>query len=97
MPAASAYTHDCLLLFLLGGLMLQQAGTRVPILDCRASYLYLAFGEINLITIALQNLKKNLSLSGRLSRSLHFSLSSRLSNMLPFKKKKKTVLQSHNL
>ena len=61
MPAASAYTHDCLLLFLLGGLMLQQAGTRVPILDCRASYLYLAFGEINLITIALQNLKKNLS------------------------------------
>ena len=65
------------------GLMLQQAGTRVPILDCRASYLIIAclWGDQS-HHHCFTKFKKSLSLS------LHFSLSTRLSNMLLSKKKK---------
>ena len=60
MPASSDSTHDCLLLFLLGGLMPQQAGTHVQTSNCWRVPLELAFGEIYLTTFALQNLKKKL-------------------------------------
>ena len=58
MPASSDSTHDCLFAVLAWGLTPQQAGTHVPTSNCWANYFKLAFGEIYLTTIALQNLKK---------------------------------------